>query len=91
LTTQFTIDVANSRIEVYRNPLTTTLRIFVDGSLVVKDSMLWPFKRVRSYQFAVGQHRVVVEHQLPAFYAEYLPQTYRFFVDGKLVQEKHTY
>ncbi len=92
MATQFTVDVANSRIEIYRNPLTTTLRISVDGNLVVQDSPLWPAKRVHRYPFEVGQHMVLVEHELPPFYSGgFIPQTYRFFVDGKLVHEQLTF
>ena len=87
---QFTVDVDNSRIEVYRNPLLWTLRILVDGKVVVKDYPWWP-KRIRSYAFAVGRHNVVVEHMQPSWPGGFRLQMYRFYVDGELVREAGAY
>lgn len=90
---QFATDVDGSRIEVYRNPLLWTLRILVDGQVMVKDYPWWPFKRIRRYPFAVGRHNVVIEHvQLSYPPGGWLRlQTYLVYVDGKLVSEQHSF
>ena len=97
---RFTVDVSsNSRIEVYRNPITGRLRILADGKVVAEQSPFSPFTQfslttLHRYAFTVGeapQHSVVVERERPIFLAGFRPHTYRVFVDGQLVHEQCGY
>jgi hypothetical protein len=45
-------------------------------------------ERKRRWQCSVKGHDVVIEKSRPALFAGVRPQTYRIFVDGKLVQEQ---
>ncbi len=104
---RFTVDIPGqdpARIEVYRNPFTGSFRIVADGKVVAQRNPLSLFthfsrpdklvSRVYRYEFSVGhakQHHVVVEHALPLFLAGLLPQTFRVFMDGRLIHEQRGY
>ena len=61
--------------------------------LVVLQSSLNPFthysmKLKRQWHFSVEDHAVIIEKERPLLLAGLRPQTYRVFVDGKLVLER---
>jgi hypothetical protein len=94
-----------SQIEVSRNWLTGSFRILADGKVIAERSPWTLFThftrplcklpmRIYRYEFPVGrakQHHVVVEHTLPLFLAGLRPQTFRVFVDGRLIHEQTGY
>jgi hypothetical protein len=92
-------DREKSKVEVSRNWFTGAMQILVDGRTVAHQSPLSPATHVslaltRHYEFEVGsteKHRVVFEKQRPALLAGLRAQTYRVFVDGKLVHEQTGY
>jgi hypothetical protein len=100
---RFTVQIGGkepSRVDVYRDPFLGTFRVLVDGELIAKRSAFSPFTHftlptgVHRYEFTVGKterHSVVVEHERPFFLAGFRPQTFRVFVDGRLMHEQRGY
>jgi hypothetical protein len=42
----------------------------------------------RRWQCSVKGHDIVIEKDRPLLFAGFRPQTYRLFIDGKLVQQQ---
>jgi hypothetical protein len=93
---RFTLEVGDkekSKIEFSRNCFTGSMRAFVDGRQVARQSPFsifthFSFRLRRRYEFMVGsaeKHKVVLEKQRPLLFAGFRSQMYRVFVDDKLV------
>ena len=96
---KFTLEIGDrekSKVEFSRNCFTGAMQTLVDGKRVARQSPFSPFThfyggRLRRYEFSVGKaetHKVVLEKERPWLIAGFRPQTYRVFVDGKLVHEQ---
>ncbi len=99
---KFTLEVGDkekSTIEFSRNCWTGAMQTLVDGRSVARQNPFSPFThfsgaRKRRYEFSVGKtetHKVVLEKERPWLVAGFRRQTYRVFVDGKLVHEQNGY
>jgi hypothetical protein len=99
---KFTLEIGDkekTKIEFSRNWFTGTMKIFADGKRVAYQSPFDPsthFKAAlkRRYEFEVGRtekHKVVLEKERPLLMAGGRAQTYRVFVDDKLVHEQEGY
>ena len=99
---KFTLEVGDqekTKIEFSRNWFTGTMKILADGKRVACQSAFDPgthfsVKLKRRYQFLVGKtekHWVVLEKERPLLMAGARAQTYRVFVDDKLVHEQSGY
>ncbi len=99
---RFTLEVGDnekSRIELSRNWFTGAMQILVNGEEVARQNWLSPsthfnFPRKRRHEFMVGnveKHQVVIEKERPLLVAGIRPQTYRVFVDGRLIHERSGY
>ena len=92
-------DKEKSRVEFSRNSFTGAMEATVDGARVAQQSPYSPFthfsfRTKQRYEFSVGKteaHKVVLEKERPWLFAGFRPQTYRVFVDGKMVHEQTGY
>ena len=53
-----------------------------------------PWERIRSWDFEVGQaerHYIRIQKKRPMLLAGFRPSTYRVYVDGDLIAERHGY
>lgn len=99
---KFSIDVGDkekTRIDFVRGFCLGKMEIRANGELVGSNDLTdlsthFNFQFVRRYPFEVGdkeRHRLVIEHERPAFCGGMRKNWYRVIVDGKLVQEYHGY
>ena len=96
---KFTLEIGDkekSHFEFSRNWITGSMRAFVDGRQVARQSPFsifthFSFRLRRRYEFMVGseeKHKVVLEKQRPLLFVGFRSQMYRVFVDDKLVHER---
>jgi hypothetical protein len=87
-------DTESHRVEFSRSAMWGTMSIKVDGKTVATNSAAdlrthFNPKLTRRYTFSVGdseQHEVSIEHEQPMILAGFRPQTYRVFVDRKMIR-----
>lgn len=96
LAVKLEFEIDGTTIEFARNPFTGQCTLNTDAGEKVLASSLNPFthfsaKLTRQWQCSINGHQVIVEKERPLLFAGFRPQTYRIFVDGKLVQESTGY
>jgi len=91
---QFSFNVGvneKHRVDFSFDQFIGNLQILVDGQTAVKDFRMFSLSLTKRYEFSVGEqerHDVVIEKKRKLFLAGLRPQSYKIFIDGKLV-ERH--
>jgi len=89
---QFSFNVGvneKHRVDFSFDQFIGNLQILVDGQTAVKDFRMFSLSLTKRYEFSVGEqerHDVVIEKKRKLFLAGLRPQSYKIFVDGKLVE-----
>jgi len=91
---QFTFHVDGTAVEFSRNWLTGRCTLNTGARDEVLQSSLNPFTHYsielkRQWHYSVEGHAVIIEKERPRLLAGLRPQTYRVFVDDKLLLERH--
>lgn len=86
---EFEFDVGEAerhRVHFFFDQFWGTVRIEVDGRLVIRDFRLFSLTTTKRYRFSVGEqehHEVVIEKTRPLMVAGLRPQVCRVYVDGQ--------
>jgi hypothetical protein len=89
---QFSFNVGineKHRVDFSFDQFIGNLQILVDGQTAVKDFRMFSLSLAKRYEFSVGEqerHDVVIEKKRKLFLAGLRPQSYKIFIDGKLVE-----
>jgi len=89
-------DVGDQTATLTRNWLTGRCVLTVGDETRVVQSPFNPathfsFNLERHWHYPLGGHDIVIEKKRPLLVAGFRPQTYRIFVDGKLVVDQTGY
>jgi hypothetical protein len=88
---QFSFNVGvneKHRVDFSFDQFIGNLQILVDGQTAVKDFRMFSLSLTKRYEFSIGEqerHDVVIEKKRKLFLAGLRPQSYKIFIDGKLV------
>jgi hypothetical protein len=91
---EVTFEIDGTPIKFSRNWFTGRCTLNTGTEEEILQSPWSPFthfslKSTRRWQCSVKGHDVVIEKDRPSLFAGVRPQTYRIFIDGKLVQEQN--
>ena len=90
---KFTVEIGNKekhQISYSFNKFWGNVNISVDGKTIERDLRTYSLELTKSYQFSVGEkerHDIIIEKIRPLIHAGFRSNTYRIFVDGRLLKE----
>jgi hypothetical protein len=90
---EFTFEVDGTPVKFSRNPFTGRCILNTGTEDKILQSPWNPLTHfgvnsTRRWQCSIKGHDVVIEKERPSLFAGVRPQTYRIFIDGKLLREQ---
>ena len=89
---KFAFNIGKDLVDFCRNPILGSMVISVNGREIENRSPLefsthFNFETEQRYTFPAGGSEITIEHERPRMFGGLLPQAYRVFVDGRLIEE----